>query len=325
MKIQTQEQTKFNSATIEAPKSSGELVKAAMAKATTKGTLAGLKHNDIQTVINGMKAQIAQALPKHITAERIIQMAVTLVSRNPKIAKCSAESLIGALMQASILGFQPVQALGECYFVPWQNKKNINGKDVWVDEVEFQIGYKGYIKLGQNSSQLKTIYAEIVFETDEFRIKKGLDDELHHIPNPDNTGDEPIKGAYAVAKYMNGGFNFVYLSKKQIEYFRLFSPAQKKYGLSGIWKDHYHAMAKKTCIRRLAPYLPKSIDIQTAYVSDGSIIRSNAFSNNGTGIDLDALDYAQEVEEQNTQPESLKLAAQDNEQWLKENEGENHA
>src|ERR1043165_7562501 len=114
--MKTQEQVKMNS-TIEAPKSNGELIKAAMAKATKKGTLAGLKSMDVKTVIESMSAQIGQALPKHVPVERLIQIATTYVSNNPKIAECTASSIIGAIMEMSIQGLEP--GLGQCYIVPY--------------------------------------------------------------------------------------------------------------------------------------------------------------------------------------------------------------
>ena len=45
----------------------------ALAKATKKGTLAGLKQTDVQSVLESLKPQIAQALPKHLSADRMIR------------------------------------------------------------------------------------------------------------------------------------------------------------------------------------------------------------------------------------------------------------
>lgn len=287
--MRTQTQEKINTV-LEEPKSNGELVRAAMSKATTKGTLAGLKHTDIQTVISGMKAQIAQALPKHITADRIIQMAVTLISRNEKIAKCSAQSLIGALMQASILGFEPVSALGQCYFVPRNNKKKISGKEVYVEEVEFQIGYKGYIKLAQNSSEIKMIYAEVVKEGDQFEFELGLEPKLKHIPNPDSNGSELMTHVYAVVHYKSGGYNFVVLTRNAVELLRRRSPSQKN-GIAGPWATDYEAMAKAKAIKQLAKYMPLSIEIQKAFITDEAVITENSFTNNNSGIDINNIEF----------------------------------
>lgn len=99
-----------------------------VAKVKQTGSLAGLTQSDVATYLGGMKDRVSAVLPKHLTADRVIQMAATTIQRNPQIAKCTPASLLGAVMQASILGFPPVDALGYCYFVPYGSS------------VQFQIG-----------------------------------------------------------------------------------------------------------------------------------------------------------------------------------------
>lgn len=256
-----------------------DLVKAAMSKATKKGTLEGLKSYDVMTVIKGMETQIAQALPKHITAERIIQVATTYVSNNPRIAQCTASSIVGAIMQASILGLEPVSALGQAYFVPYGN------------QVQFQLGYKGYIKLAQNSKEIKMIYAEVVREGDLFEFELGLDLKLKHIPKIDASENDKITHAYAVVHYISGGYNFVVLTRNMIESLRKRSPSQKN-GVSGAWSTDYEAMSKAKAIKQLAKYMPLSVEIQKGIASDEGIINENSFTNNQNGIDLNSIEYA---------------------------------
>ena len=254
-----------------------DVVKAAMSKAFIKGTMAGLKQNDVNTILTSLKPQIAQALPKHLTAERMCQMTTTLVTQNQEIAKCSVPSIVGAVMQASILGFEPVSALGQCYFVPYGG------------HVQFQIGYKGYLRLAQNSKEVKNIYAEVVRVGDKFEYELGLEPKLKHIPNLD-AGDNKLTHVYAVAHLLNGGYQFVVLSRNQIEALRLRNPSQKS-GIKGAWATDYEAMAKGKAIKQLAKYLPLSVDVQKAIVTDGAIITDKAFSNNGEGINVDAITF----------------------------------
>lgn len=265
------------------------LVSAAMGRATIKGTAAGLRQNDVATILNSLRPQISQAIPKHLTTDRMIQMASTLIVRDPNIAKCSIPSLVGAVMQSSILGFEPVAALQQVYFVPRQNKRKVDGKEVYVWEVEFTLGYKGMIQLAQNSGQIKELYAMVVRQGDKYKETHGLHRDLIHEPHPERTGREKITHAYAVAHFINGGMHFEPLTFNEIEDHRMRSPAQKKYGLSGVWAEHYAQMAKKTAIRQLFTYLPKSIQMQAAMESDGRVIDLKAFSNDNSGINLDAL------------------------------------
>lgn len=254
-----------------------DIVKAAMSKAFIKGTMAGLKQNDVNTILTSLKPQIAQALPKHLTAERMCQMTTTLITQNQEIAKCSVPSIVGAVMQASILGFEPVSALGQCYFVPYGG------------HVQFQIGYKGYLRLAQNSKEVKNIYAEVVRSGDRFEYELGLEPKLKHVPNIDG-GDAPVTHVYAVAHLVNGSYQFVVMSRKQIELLRLRNPSQKS-GIKGAWATDYEAMAKGKVIKQLAKYLPLSVDVQKAIISDESIITDKAFTNTGDGINVDAITF----------------------------------
>ena len=255
-------------------------IRAIMAKSSKKGTLAGLKYTDVQTVLEGMRSQIAQALPKHLTAERFIHMTTSVINRNPAIAGCSVQSIVGAMMQASILGFKPVDALGQCYFVPYGG------------HVQFQIGYKGWMDLARRSGQIKTLYAYVVREGDIFDYELGLDPVLRHKPNsgPENN----VTHAYAVAKYKDGGHSFIVLSKGEIERLRTRNASQRG-APSGAWKTDYEAMAKAKAIKQLAKFMPMSDEMQMASISDDGIINAdNALASDGSGVNLDAVEYADE-------------------------------
>lgn len=257
-----------------------DVVSQALQKAKKPGTLAGLKHTQVQDVISGMKGQIAQALPKHLTADRMIQMASSLISKNPKLAECSASSLVGAVMQASILGFRPVEQLGECYFVPYGGA------------VQFQIGYKGYIALARRTGELKNIYAEVVHAGDEFRVEYGLEPKLVHVPKMDNE-NAAITHVYAVARYKDDGYNFIVLSANQIEKLRKRNPMQKG-NASGAWATDYEAMAKGKAIKQLAKYMPLSVDFMDATLSDEAVITDKAFTNDQTGLKVEHFTYEPE-------------------------------
>ncbi len=265
-------------------------VKTAIQKATERGSFSGLKTNEINSAISTFRNAIAQALPKHLTPERMIQLATTIISRNPAIADCTPSSIIGAVMHASSLGLNPI--LGECYFVPYN--KSVTGADgskKWIKECQFQIGYKGQIVLARRSNEIKTIYAEVVRRGDKFDYELGLEPFLKHKPDPDKSDNE-ITHVYAVAQYVNGGNNFVVLSKKQVESYRKRSQTQKGGEVaSGIWATDYDAMAKKTAILRLSVYLPKSDELLSGQNTDGGIVRvESAFSNNNEGILVEAIE-----------------------------------
>lgn len=264
-------------------------------KVSQSGNLLGLNQSEVSQYLMGMKSRVEQVLPKHLTAERIISIAATTIARNPQIAQCTPASLLGSVMQASILGFPPVEALGYCYFVPYNaKKKGAEGKDVWLKEVQFQIGYKGMIDLARRSGKIKTVYAEVVREGDEFNVTMGLEQSLEHKPKFDSS--KPLTFVYAVCHYTDGGYNFVVLSKSDIERLRMRSPMQKE-NPSGAWATDYEAMAKAKALKQLSKYMPLNLDQQMAVNSDEATITPDSFSKDNDGNSMATnVQYVQDAE-----------------------------
>lgn len=75
-------------------------------------------------------------------------------------------------------------------------------------------------------------------------------------------------GFYAVAKLKDGGHCFEFMSRLQVERIQAAADAKNKFP-SKVWKEHFTEMGRKTVIRRLAKYLPLSIEFQTAAALDG--------------------------------------------------------
>lgn len=217
----------------------------------------GTKAKTIFDVIQAGAKQFETALPKHINTDRFVRIAITAIRQNPKLAVCSQESLLGALMVSAQLGLEPGGVLGQCYLIPY-------GK-----ECQFQIGYKGMIELLRRSGQLADIYVYTVHENDEFKITYGLDRNLIHTPNFDNPGEEI--GYYAVAKLKDGTKPFYFMSDKQVEeHAKRFSKTFN----NGPWKTDFEAMAHKTVIKQLLKFLPVSVEFLENIDKDGKFFKT---------------------------------------------------
>lgn len=210
--------------------------------------------------------QIASVIPKHITPERMLRIAVNAISTTPTLAECSVESLVGAVVQSSILGLEPNTPLGQAYLVPFFNGKK------QVKEVQFIPGYKGLIDLARRSGQIESVAAHAVYSNDEFEFEYGLEEKLRHVPAWDKERGDFI-GAYAVAKFVDGGHAFEVMGVDLIEGIRDNSQgyqASQRFGFSSPWTDHFEEMARKTVFRRLAKWLPMSIEMQDAVALDNA-------------------------------------------------------
>jgi len=205
---------------------------------------------NIRGLLEKSKSQMALALPKHVTVDRLLRIAMTSIQKTPKLLDCSPQSLIAAVMQSAQLGLEPDGVLGQAYLVPYKTT------------CQLIPGYKGLLKLARQSGELSTIQAHAVRENDHFEFGYGLDPFLRHIPSLDDPGD--IMAFYAVARLKDGGYQFEVMSKKDVDGIRARSMA----AASGPWVSDYEEMGKKTVIRRLSKMLPASVELARAVVLD---------------------------------------------------------
>ena len=211
------------------------------------------------------QGEIAKMLPKHLNAERLLKVAQIAATTTPALLKCDVPSLVGAIGQCAQMGLEPNTVLGHAYLVPFNTKrKDAQGKEHWVNSVQVIIGYKGLIDLARRSGQIVSIAAHEVCEKDKFELVYGLDEKLNHTPALGERGQ--LVGFYAVAKLKDGGHCCEFMSVHQVR--EIMESTQSK-GKYGPWKDHFPEMGRKTVIRRLAKYLPLSIEFQTAAALDG--------------------------------------------------------
>jgi len=201
--------------------------------------------------------QIKQALPKHLSAERLMRVAQTAVTTTPGLLECYVPSLLGGIIQCAQLGLEPNTVMGHAYLIPFRNKKK-NRTDVQVI-----VGYKGLIDLARRSGQIVSIAAHVVHENDHFEFLYGLEEQLAHRPADGDRG--AITHFYAVAHMKGGGYAFEVMPRAQVDTIKASSQSRGKYG---PWKDHYVEMGRKTAVRRLAKWLPLSVEMAVAVALD---------------------------------------------------------
>src|SRR6516162_8349576 len=73
----------------------------------------------LQELLTRHKDQIAMALPRHMSVDRMLRVALTAATTTPALLKCDARSVAGCIVQAAILGLEPSTVLGEAYLFPF--------------------------------------------------------------------------------------------------------------------------------------------------------------------------------------------------------------
>lgn len=284
-------------------------LKAAATGSEMTAKLSDMKPRDqISYLLKSKQAEITKMLPKHLNAERLLKVAQIAATTTPALAECDVPSLIGAIGQCAQMGLEPNTVLGHAYLLPFNTKrKDANGNEKWVKSVQVIIGYKGLIDLARRSGQIVSIAAHEVCEKDKFELVYGLDEKLNHTPAMGERGE--VIGFYAVAKLKDGGHCFEFMSQFQVDQIRDKSQgAWKDERVNGKktgdkvkavspWWDNPIEMGRKTVIRRLAKYLPLSIEFQTAAALDG-------MAEAGKDQHLDAIDGEFFVAQSDDDPEN---------------------
>lgn len=233
----------------------------------------------IDTVRNDlekMKSQFAMALPKHVTPDRLLRVALTCIQNTPKLLECDKTSLYAAIMTCAQLGLEPDGVLGHAYLIPYGNK------------VQFIPGYKGLLALARNSGEVVSITAHEVREHDEFEYEYGLNEVLSHKPAHDERGE--ITCFYACAKFKDGGHHFDVMSLQEVEDIRDNSQgyiAAKKWKKESPWDTHFVEMGRKTLIRRIAKYLPLNVQRASSMEDYADMGKNTHLTEDGITIDGD--------------------------------------
>jgi len=195
----------------------------------------------LSDLLSQRKGSIASLVPKHLTPERLMRVAVNCVAKTPALQACTPTSLLQSVLVAAELGLEPGGALGHLYLVPMGN--------VCTPIV----GYRGLIELARRSGEISSIRAVVVREKDNFAMREGIDQTIDHEPFLDGDAGA-LRLVYCVIKLKDGGLHVEIMTRAQIDAIR----ARSRAGNGGPWKTDYDEMAKKTVARRALKWQPIS-------------------------------------------------------------------
>lgn len=260
-------------------------VQSLLAKVGDKRLSFGARLNSVGDVMKAMSSKMMAALPKHVTADRMIRVAINCIRKTPKLLDCDPASLFGAITEAATYGWELGGVLGHAYLVPFKR------------ECQLIPGYKGLIDLCRRSGQVSTISLEVVHDGDVFDYSIGDTPHIKHKPDDRNPKrhEKPITHAYAVVRMKDGGIQRSVWSREHIDahkeqYSSGWRFAEKGDSSKGggkkdsPWHTAWPTMAKKTVIRDmiqrgLVPVSPEYRDMIQRGIQDDD-----------EGIDVDAID-----------------------------------
>lgn len=209
----------------------------------------------LRSQLHKMTPEFASALPSHIKPERFQRVVMTVVQQQPDLLNADRRSLLAACTKCAADGLIPDGR--EAALVIFNQKVKREGRETWVQSVQYMPMLVGVLKRARNSGEIAGIIVNVVHEADEF-IQRPDDFERpieHRPPKLGKPRGKPV-GAYALVKLKDGTVQHEVMDISQIEQVRAVSRSAQ----AGPWVTFWDQMARKTVFRRLSKYLPMSAE-----------------------------------------------------------------
>ncbi len=230
---------------------------------STKTLAKSPKALDLGGLLTELAPSWAPFLPAGMKTDAIINGFLAEVSRTPKIAQCSQQSIQLGLLQCARLGLEPSSPLGHVYLIPY----DVSGRGLTLTVI---VGYKGYLELMRRSGQVRQVVAGVVYEDEMERslfVASVAPPVIEHAYSTDvDRSPGKLVAAYCAIEMQDaagGGRYQVILDRKEVE-------ARKARGAGGpAWRTDTAAMWRKSAVRALlgSGIVPLSADDQTRVVA----------------------------------------------------------
>jgi recombination protein RecT len=209
--------------------------------------------NEVTAKIAALQKDTGITLPKNYSSANAINSAwlklqdVLDREKNSALEVCTKNSIVESMYNMVLQGLSP--AKDQCYFI-------VRGKKLTLMK-----SYLGNIAATKRLKGVKNVYANIIYDGDEFEyeidLETGIKKITKHNQNFENIDIDKIKGAYAVV-VVEDGLNYVeVMSISQIR--KAWNQGDMK-GQSGAHKNFTDEMAKRTVINRACKYFVKTSD-----------------------------------------------------------------
>lgn len=204
-------------------------------------------HVQLGTLLERMKPQMALALPKHLTPDRMARLTLTEFNKNKALQACKFESIIACVMTASQLGLE-IGVLGQAYMIPYG------------DTATFVPGWKGLIDINSRSRR-SSVWTGAVFEGDEFDWELGDSPRIKHKPCGES---DPRKMTFAYAVGRINGTDYPIVECWTNERLTAHRQQFNKVGTKHYSYSNWEMYCRKVVLLQVLKYLPASIEMSAA-------------------------------------------------------------
>lgn len=207
---------------------------------------------------------LQSVLPPGLDVKRFCRTAINGLSvhdQADRLLKADRQTLFSACQKAAGDGL--LLDGREATLVMFHDKKKN------TDIVAYMPMVQGLVKLARNSGEITNLIAEVVFEKDTFNYSPGLDVQPFHGPDWFGERGQPI-GAYAVVTTSDDQKIVSILPKNRI--IAIGKGGQNADQYVPGKGAHYQEWWKKTVIKNVLKYSPKSSHLESAMQADNQTI-----------------------------------------------------
>lgn len=235
---------------------SSALTQQAAAKAVERKT-----NPTIRDWITSNRASIERHLAGTMDTTAFVQQALTSIANSADLQNATPQSVVGAVMLAAQLRLEIGPALGQFYLTPRKDR----GTQICLPIV----GYQGMVELAYRSGRVEKVESFLIRAGDTFTHGANSERGRFFDWTPlDYDEDREWTGVVATAKIQGGGTVWTYLPKAKV------LARRPSFWKSTPWATNEEQMARKTGVRALSPYMPKSTDLGRALQADGQKVES---------------------------------------------------
>lgn len=224
--------------------------------AATGQALAPKTPETFPEMLKAYKGQIALALPRHISGDRMLRVALTAFRLNPKLAECEPQSVFAAVVMSAQLGLE-VGLNGQAFLVPYKQR---NG----TYTCQLIPGWRGLVDL-VNRSGRASVWTGAVWKGDDFDFEYGSNPNIHHKPSMegvDETNLENLLYVYACGE-VTGSQNKVIEVQSNMKV-RRHRDRYNKVGDRHYSYENFEMYARKVALMQVLKYMPMSIEMANA-------------------------------------------------------------
>ena len=226
-----------------------------------------MANNNLPALKNALNAPSVKTKFEEMLGKRSSQFMTSItsvVTNNALLQKADVNSIIMGSAVAASMDLPLNPNLGYAALVPFNSKDGCFA--------QLQIMVKGWTELFLRSGQCQSIICETVYDGQLVKKNKFTGE---YVFDEDAKKSNKIIGFMAYFKLTNGFEKYDYMTVEEVKaHAQRFSQTYRKG--SGIWKDHFEAMAQKTVLKRLlTKYAPKSIEMQQMAIFDQSVVKGS--------------------------------------------------